>query len=60
MKDRFNNDIKPGMLIKHIHHPQTAIVFIKNGELYAGQMKVSDYHESVIEIVDSNGWNEPA
>lgn len=52
MIDRKGRIIKVGMNIKHVHHHQVAQVYWKDGELYAGQVTISTYHSSVVEIVD--------
>lgn len=51
IRDKHNVLIKPGMLIKHVQHAQVKEVEIRDGVLYAGEMKVSTYHSSVLEVV---------
>jgi len=52
MKDKNGIEIKSGMKVKHIHHPKVESVRLVGGELIAGQVKLSAYHYSVIEVID--------
>lgn len=51
LRDKHHVLIKPGMTIKHTQHAQVKEVFEKEGILFAGEMRVSSYHSSALEVV---------
>lgn len=53
--DRHGKEINVGCEIIHTSFPRQKVkVYEKDGELYAGFVKVGSYHSSVLEVVNDN------